>query len=185
MAKRASPRRATRNLCRCSAKGGASRQRRRDHRSCLIATAPVLKLRSIGSSHAAPPQLCTGTERIRPSGASVGRPLRRCRVSRIEDVTALLGGMAQHVDQRLAMLGDEGRHGLRPSAARREDLRDATASGAAGRTTRSPHLPRPGLGRKTCARSRPSQSARENAVCVTGRPAEGVPAVGAWNVGRS
>src|SRR5688572_19354920 len=43
------------------------------------------------------------------------------------------------------MLDDEGRLGLRPSAARRQDLREATAPGAAARITHSGHLPTSGL----------------------------------------
>ena len=50
-----------------------------------------------------------------------------------------LGGLAQHVDQRLAMFDDEGRLGLRPSAAHRQDLREATTPGAAGQITHSGH----------------------------------------------
>jgi hypothetical protein len=48
-----------------------------------------------------------------------------------------LGGVAHHVNQRLAMLDDERHLGLRPSAARRQDLREATAPGAAGWITHS------------------------------------------------
>src|SRR6185295_61632 len=48
-----------------------------------------------------------------------------------------LGGLTQHVDQRLAMLDDELGLGLRPSTARRQDLREATPSGAAGRIIHS------------------------------------------------
>ena len=45
-----------------------------------------------------------------------------------------LGGLAQHVDQRLAMLDHERRLRLRLSAARRQHLREPTAPG--GRHTR-------------------------------------------------
>ena len=73
--------------------------------------------------------------------AFVGALLERERREQVlaHEPVFQLGGLAQHVDKRLAMLDDEGRLGLRPSAAHRQDLREATTPGAAGQITHSGH----------------------------------------------
>jgi hypothetical protein len=53
-----------------------------------------------------------------------------------------LGGLTQHVDERLAMLDDERRLGLRPSAARRQHLGEATPPGITRRISHLERLPR-------------------------------------------
>jgi hypothetical protein len=53
-----------------------------------------------------------------------------------------LGGLAQHVDERLAMLDDERRLGLCPSAARGQNLGKATPSGTAARISHRERPPR-------------------------------------------
>jgi hypothetical protein len=55
-----------------------------------------------------------------------------------------LGGLAQHVDQLLAMLDHERRLGLRPPAAQRQHLREATPPRARIRISHSGHRPRSG-----------------------------------------
>jgi hypothetical protein len=50
-----------------------------------------------------------------------------------------LGGLAEHVDQCLAMLDHKRRLGVRASAARRQRLSEATAPGAGDRLSHSGH----------------------------------------------
>jgi hypothetical protein len=89
----------------------------------------------------------------------VGALLERERREQVlaHDRVLDLGGLAQHVDQRLAMLDDERRLRLRPSAARRQDLREAPAPGAAGRITHSgPAAAHRGLGSAACSSAQSS-----------------------------
>ena len=92
-------------------------------------------------------------DRVAPAGDGVEflrrEPLVRALLERerreqvlAHDPVLELGGLAQHVDERLAMLDDERRLGLRPSAARRQHLGEATPPGAAGRISHSGHPPR-------------------------------------------